>query len=271
MLMPDRRDSLTGELSAFTEAGRRAWPTFRLDAGEFMAHVAQLDAPALERAPDLYLAFGCSTSHAEAIRALDPLLRDAVSAAASRIDPSPDFAAEVTQTLREKLLVDRPPKIASYGGRAALRTWLGVTAQREAQKMRRRKADDPKARADLTSATETPVEGGPEGAFLRARYRRHFADALRTTLASLPPRDRALLHSHLVERVGVEKLGEAYGVGKSTAARWLVAARERLVSETRARVQTRLRLTESEYQSIAGLVRSDIDVSVARLLGTQGG
>ncbi len=269
-LMPDRDDSPNGRLSAFAEVGcRSSGRSFRVDAGAFTAHVAKLDAPALERAPDLYLAFACSAANEEAIRALDPLLRDAVSAAASRIDPSRDFAAEVTQTLREKLLVDRPPKIASYGGRAALRTWLGVTAQREAQKMRRRKGDDPKARAELSAAKEAPVEGGPEGAFLRARYRRHFADALRTTLASLPPRDRALLHSHLVDRVGVEKLGEAYGVGKSTAARWLVAARERLVAETRARIQAHLRLTESEYESMAGLLRSEIEVSVARLLGTQ--
>ena len=176
----------------------------------------------------------------------------------------------MTQTLREKLLVDRPPKIASYGGRAALRTWLGVTAQRETQKMRRRKADNPKARAELSALKDAPLEGGAERAFLRARYQQHFADALRAALTSLPLRDRALLHSHLVDRVGVEKLGETYGIGKSTAARWLIAARERLVAETRARVQAHLRLTASEYESVAGLLRSDIEVSVARLLGTSG-
>jgi RNA polymerase sigma-70 factor, ECF subfamily len=265
--MPD--PALNSTLLAFAAAGRRTWPSFRIDAREFTAHVAQLEGPALERAPDLYLAFACSTGLKEAIRAFDPVLRGAVAATAARLDPSRDFANEVTQILREKLLVDRPPKIASYGGRAALLTWLGVTARREAQKMRRRKADDPNARAAFPAAMEAPAEGA-EGAFLRARYRPLFAEALRSALASLSARERALLRSNVVNRVGAERLGEEYGVGKSTAARWLVAVRERLVAETRANVQARMRLTQSEYESIAGLLRSDIDLSVARLLGTQG-
>jgi RNA polymerase sigma-70 factor, ECF subfamily len=265
--MPD--PALSSTLLAFAEAGRRTWPSFRIDAREFTAHVAQLEGPTLERAPDLYLAFACSTGLKEAIRAFDPVLRGAVAATAARFDPSRDFAAEVTQILREKLLVDRPPKIASYGGRAALPTWLGVTARRQAQKMRRRKADDPTARAAFPAAMEAPAEGA-EGAFLRARYRPLFAEALRSALASLSARERALLRSNVVNRVGAERLGEEYGVGKSTAARWLVAVRERLVAETRANVQARMRLTQSEYESIAGLLRSDIDLSVARLLGTQG-
>ena len=76
-------------LRAFVEAGRRAWPSFRVDAKAFSAHIARLDAPMLERAPDLYLAFACSTALDEAIRALDPLLRDAVAATAGRVDSSP--------------------------------------------------------------------------------------------------------------------------------------------------------------------------------------
>jgi RNA polymerase sigma-70 factor (ECF subfamily) len=259
--------------AALLDAGRAAWPGLRVDEAAYRLHLERLArdaAPPVERASDLYLAFACSLGGADALRAFDPILIEAVRSSATRVDPSPDFASEVAQVLRKTLLVDLPPKIATYAGRSALRTWLGVAALRAAQRLLRRKGDDPKARAPETDiALPTPTEG-PEGAYLRARYREHFADALRAALTTLSPRERTYLRVHLVERASTERLGEIHGVSKSTAARWLAAARERLIAETRAQMKARLGLSRSEYESLVGLVRSDIDVSVARLLGTNG-
>jgi RNA polymerase sigma-70 factor (ECF subfamily) len=213
----------------------------------------------------MYLAFACAERHAEALRALDPMLRAAVERAVARIDPSPSFADEVTQAMREKLILSRPPKIADYAGRATLRSWLATGAVRTALNLRRRKGDAPSARAVLGSS-DAPLQREPELEYLRERYKDQFANAVRDALAALPARERALLRLHLGERASVDKLAAIYHVGRSTAARWLAAARARLVEETRSRLCERLRLTDSEYRSLAALVRSDVEVSVVRLL-----
>jgi RNA polymerase sigma-70 factor (ECF subfamily) len=106
----------------------------------------------------------------------------------------------------------------------------------------------------------------PELELVRAKYRPAFEDALRTALETLPARDRAILSASVGEGLSIDKLAEMYGVGRSTAARWLIAARERLTAETRRTLQERLGLTPSELDSIAAAVRDDLDVSIIRLL-----
>jgi RNA polymerase sigma-70 factor (ECF subfamily) len=250
---------------AFLQAGRAAWPSLAVDAAAFERFVAERAHALVQHAPDLYLAFACSLGDGSALRAFDPVLRDAAVGAASRLDPSAGFADEVAQVLREKLLATRPPKILGYGGRAALRTWLGISALRAAQNLRRRKEHRAGARQPLSRA-DPLVEGDTEREYLRARYREQFMTALQQALGSLTERERTILHLSLGEGLGVEKLGERLGVGKSTASRWLIAARERLVEQTRERLCVLLRISRSEYRSLAAIVRSQIDVSVVRLL-----
>jgi RNA polymerase sigma-70 factor (ECF subfamily) len=64
----------------------------------------------------------------------------------------------------------------------------------------------------------------------------------------------------------VDRIGGLYGVSRATAARWVAAAREALHDGTRRELCARLRITTSEYRSLAALVRSDLEVSVVRLL-----
>jgi RNA polymerase sigma-70 factor (ECF subfamily) len=259
----------SGDTAAHLAAGRAAWPHIEVAEAAFdehlRGHARDGELPPLERAADLYLACACAHGVPEAARALDRLLADVVARAAARFDRSPDFADDVAQALREKLLLARPPKIAGYAGRASLSSWLTTAAVRTALNARRGKA----------SAAHAPVRDSdvalartPELDFLRKRHRREFEDAVRQALKLLSPRDRTLLRMNVGEGVSIDKLAALHGVGRSTAARWLAAARDRVDTETRARLRARLQLTHSEYESLAAALRSEIAVSIVRLLDT---
>ena len=248
-------------------AGRAAWPSVPLDPKAFADHVASHatdGAAALEHAPDLYLACACALGVPEAVRAFDVVLKSGVARAIARIDRDSAFVDDVTQTLREKLLIGAPPKIAEYGGRAMLRNWLATAAVRTALNMRRRKGDV--ARATLASSLGERVIHGPDIDYVRARYRDVFEAALAATLATLTERERTLLRMNLVERVTLERLAAVYGAGRSSVARWIVAARDKLLTGTRAHLERQLGLSSSEFESLAAELRSDVDVSLFRML-----
>ena len=71
---------------------------------------------------------------------------------------------------------------------------------------------------------------------------------------------------HVGERMSIDQLGTLYKVNRATAARWIASARESLVAAAREQIRERLKLRESEYESIVALVRSQLDVSIARHL-----
>ena len=52
-----------------------------------------------------------------------------------------------------------------------------------------------------------------------------------------------------------------------TVQRWLTAIRERILDETRRLLHERFPLSEAQFESVVGLVRSQIELSVRRLLG----
>ncbi|MEM1013744.1 MAG: transcriptional regulator, partial [Planctomycetota bacterium] len=57
-----------------------------------------------------------------------------------------------------------------------------------------------------------------------------------------------------------------HDVHRATAARWLVSARETLAKDTQRILRARLHVTQSEIESLHRLVRSDLDVSLCRIL-----
>jgi RNA polymerase sigma-70 factor (ECF subfamily) len=75
-----------------------------------------------------------------------------------------------------------------------------------------------------------------------------------------------LLRLNLVDRMSVDKLGAAYRVSRSTAARWLANARRQLLEQACAELCAKLGVVSAELDSIAADIRSQIEVSVLRLL-----
>jgi RNA polymerase sigma-70 factor (ECF subfamily) len=263
---------MESSLEEVLAAGRAAWPTVRMDAEALArrleAHEQQGSAVAREHAADFYLSCACALGVAEATRALDAILRNEVAPAVARINSRADFVDDALQALRVKLLTGDDPKIATYSGRSTLRRWLATAATRTALNLRRGK--DNEAHEAVTSAIGARVTRGPELAYVRERYRDAFEEALRSALTELTDRERALLRMNLVEQLGVDRLARLYGCGRSTVFRWITAARGKLLDSIRAQLHAKLGATDSELESLAAVVRSDLDVSIARLLDPAG-
>jgi RNA polymerase sigma-70 factor (ECF subfamily) len=89
---------------------------------------------------------------------------------------------------------------------------------------------------------------------------------VRTALAGLEPGELVLLRLHHVKGWSVDRLGETYRVGRSTAARRVAAAREKLVAAAKADLRRSLDLTPSELESLIALLQSNLQLSLVRLL-----
>src|SRR5688572_5498825 len=127
-------------ITRWLETGKARWPDVVVDATQLAAHLQRLAIPIDNdhaHAADLYLACACASGDAVAIAAFDremlPLVRDA----ARRIDPTDEFADEVVQQARERLLVSTgsTSRIASYGGQGPLRAWVRIAAMRIAMSL----------------------------------------------------------------------------------------------------------------------------------------
>lgn len=259
--------TLERELAAICEAAHAVWPTIDVPDRDFVAHVgaaAREGVPVRrDHAADLYLACACARGLPAAMRAFDPILREVVQRAVARIDASSAFQDLVAQDLRTRLLLGAPPKIAEYSGQAPLAPWLKTSAIRSALNFKRGKAEEAH---ESVSSGMFGVATGPDTALLRARFRETFKEALAAALARLSTQDRAMLCLNLRDGLSVDKLAAVYGIGRSTVARHLAAARETVERETRRELTSRLNLTPSELESLGADVRSNIDVSLAGML-----
>jgi RNA polymerase sigma-70 factor (ECF subfamily) len=71
---------------------------------------------------------------------------------------------------------------------------------------------------------------------------------------------------HHLHGLTVDELAPSFGVHRATVARWLAAARERLLTETRAGLRERLGVGDATVDSILRELRGRVDVTVTRLL-----
>jgi RNA polymerase sigma-70 factor (ECF subfamily) len=260
------------EIEARLATARAAWPDIELPEGAYARRLVELSAPALppaQHAADLYLALGCAFGVPAALAAFARQFDAHMAKVIARVDPSPSFGDEVMQTVREKLFVahdGNPPKVVEYGGRASLRTWIQVVVKRAALNLVRGADRNGPARsasdADLVAASDP----APELAYMKALYREHFEEATREAFRALTTRERSVLRLHLAERMTLGQLGAVYGVSHATAARWLAATQEKVVTSVRRSLTERLVLTRSDFEGVASLVLSQLDVRIVELL-----
>jgi RNA polymerase sigma-70 factor (ECF subfamily) len=250
-------------------AARSCWPELGVGISAFMEHVAQrhpgMNVDANVHVSDMYLAFACAQGDARAIAAFERYLVD-VDRFIARIDPTQEFADEVRQQLRAKLLVAEGgrPKIADYSGRGPLGAWVRIAAVRTALNLRRTRR-----RQDGTCDSFVPhTNPDPMVDYMRARYREHFEAAFEETLAGLSSDERNILRFHHLEGMNIDELAQMYRVHRSTVARWIGQAREKIFERVRCILRERLQLSEDALDSLIELMRSGLHLSFERLLGT---
>lgn len=267
---PGLRDELRSTAREYFELGRAALPQVALSYEEFERYfVGHGGRGSAAYARDMYLACACAQRIDAALGLLERTLTNEVASAVVSIDSSPTFVEEVLQATRRKLLMaggGKPARIATYAGLASLKSWLCAVAVRTALSQRRRKSAH--GQSPLDDEREEPLaRGGPEIEYLRRRYKDAFEGAVRTAIERLTDRERLFLRLNVIDRLSVDQLGAMYKVGRSTAARWLAAAKRALVEHTRCELQRQLGLGSTELDSLAVELRSQLDVSVRTLLG----
>jgi RNA polymerase sigma-70 factor (ECF subfamily) len=182
-------------------------------------------------------------------------------------------ADEVRQALRVKLLVrdgDNEGKLAQYTGRGPLAAWLRIVAVRTVLSMRRATGPSAAREEEDELLGGIAAEGAdPELEHLRATYKDAFRTAFHEALMALDVAERNLLRLHHVEGLNVDELAPIFQIHRATAARRLVKAREEISERTRSLLVSRLRLSESECSSIMGMILSQLDVSLVRVLSTR--
>jgi RNA polymerase sigma-70 factor (ECF subfamily) len=266
--------ALARALAGAVAAARATWPQVAVDEVAWIRVLAPLAPSPLDAqqplgaivVEDHYLAFACAGGDAAAIAACDAILVREAGFAASGTRMQASARDEATQIVREAMFVargERPPAIADYAGRGALRSLLRVAVSREL--VRIAKAQHRVAPLEEQLLGDAGFDD-PALEQLKAKYRAELAEAFRTALGELPPRDRTLLRYQVVDGLTIDEIGSIYKVHRATAARWLAKIRDDIVERTRTLMAQALGVDSDEAASIVRLVQSQLDVSVVRHL-----
>lgn len=266
-----------GRLAAMVARGREAHPELPLDSELFVRQVARcaarteavpLDAAESLAIDDLFLAGACAVGVGGAAAAFERLCGTRMRAALAAVVKSIDLRSEVEQHARDVLLIGAGkavPKISEYRGQGPLGRWVSVVATGLAISVVRAVQTELRIR-DAAAREVAPTVARPEIELAKQRYRQDFESALSEAISALDARGKVLLRLQLVRGISVEKIGKMYGVSQSTASRWLAEARETIRDELDRLMRGRLDVSRDELASLAGLVASQLDLSMSRLL-----
>jgi RNA polymerase sigma-70 factor (ECF subfamily) len=227
------------------------------------------DGPNASPERDLELARAMLSGEPAALAALEALL---AKTGGVLVPMGLDAAAqdELRQRLRAKLLVGRG--LERFAGRGSLSSFLKAAAAREAITLLREQASRHKGPTDegdaaLEALTEAAAD--PERRAVQAEHRALFKESFAAAVAALSPRERTLLRQHLLDGLTVDALAPLYRVHRATAARWLVAVREKVLASTQAELAARAGLRGDALPDLLTAIRSRLDLSLSRVLNSQ--
>jgi RNA polymerase sigma-70 factor (ECF subfamily) len=248
-------------------AGTMAWPGVALDRDVFEQRLRglELDPEQVQsRGSDLFLAAACAAQDAQAVELFERTFLSQVPRLIGRVALNAQQEDELRQQLRIRLLVGPTAKIAEYRGSGPLGAWVRVCALRLALDL---KMADPGRRNDA-QALDALVVGAPGGEVEIDvdRHRAVFQGALQESLATLTTREKTLLRLHFLDGMNIDELGVVFRVHRATVARWLVAVRTRVLDKVREKLSLELGSSPSEAQSLVRLLRSEVQVSIRRIL-----
>lgn len=259
------------------DEARRAWPAVELTDEELVDHLAtrlrpEDDAEALLpqlHVADLYLACAAERGRPGALQAFEDSLLRRVGQFLDGVSRDPAFVSEVTQALRVKLFVGRDGqgKLSQYSGRGTLESWMCAAAVRTAYDLGRAEGRD--ARRHDEAVDVLAASDDPELDLLRRRYDGQFRITLEVALANLGTRERTILRLYYIERLTAAQIGKVYRVHEVTVLRWIAGARRAVLDRVRTDLSRMLGLSDEEFNELLALMRSQLHVSVGRLLETQ--
>ncbi len=267
--------SETETLRGLWRAGAERWPTIRLGFDAFAAHVAAVSAeitPALH-GDGLYLAAACHRGDRHAITLFVRHHLGDIHAVIRRMNLG-EQAEEITQGLLHALFVadgQRAPFIANYAGRGALQSWLKMVAVREAYRVVRelRRQGRREVLSDALLADRAIDDGDPAVRYAKSRYHEAFKTSFQEAFGELPQRDRQVLRYCYLDGLNLEQVAAIYNISRATAGRWRLDAQQRVLRGVRQRMQAALNMSHNDFESLMNIVKSGLDLSIARLLATR--
>ena len=264
-------DALEAVLGALIARGRAARPKIAISDETFVDHLATCAKEAKDTAAlaalhveDLFLACGVCQHDRAALAAFEDELMAQVPTFVLRIRAPSDVVDEVKQKLRERLVMgagDKPPKLLEYSGKGALGGWLRVTAVRTTLNHLRDAGKPTKELGD-----ELALAGDPELAYVKERASDLFTDAFRRVLDGLDVNERTVLRLHYIDGLTMDQLAHLYKTPRSTIARRVAAARQEILHATEALLRDERRLSPSSIASVIRQARSQLQVTITRLL-----
>nr|MBA3502513.1 hypothetical protein [Deltaproteobacteria bacterium] len=154
--------------------------------------------------------------------------------------------------------------IVRYSGRGDLRAYIRAIAAKLALKRREREHGPPAADDPLElvpDATDSPAMR-----VLKERCRGDLRAAFAVALGELEPRERTLLRQHYLDGLGIDALAPLHRVHRATCARWIDAAREKILRRVKSHLRDALDLPPADLDSAIVLVQSQLDLSLSRHL-----
>lgn len=274
----DRRDeadaAVSRALEELLETARHALPGITPDDG-FVAHVGRhvkdCDGSIAEeiarlRPDDLLLAYACARGDATAIRRFDERFTKDIRRIGRRLPSSGMSEEDLGQEVARRLFSPPTPKIAEYSGRGDLQSWVRIVATRLALDIVRIKKSSERPTAHVAFQRIADAGEAPDLAYFRRLYNAEIRAALEVAAAGLSTDERTALREHYVLGMSVDDLAKAHGVHRATAARRIQHAREVLVEGVTKVLAERHGLTGRELASVMNLIRSQMHITMERLL-----
>ncbi len=265
-------------LSAQWAQAQESWPSLTLSQESYLALLGavleKVDAPdKILRSlvsSDIYIVCACLEDLPGAHAAFESQYLSPLRGQLFKMGLDEQQIEDLVQTTRIKLFVAQhgaPAKIHDYVGRGRLGGLLQVMVTRAAIDLVRKSARE-NADEDLLQALPTD-DSNPEMAALRAQCTREFRSGFESALKSLGAKERTLLRLRYIDKLGVDEVSVLYKVHRTSCSRWYSTIREDLLQSTRANLQERLAVSGQRFESLVGMVETQFDYSMERLLQTQ--
>jgi RNA polymerase sigma-70 factor, ECF subfamily len=266
--------ALEAALAEVCAATQRALPAVAVEPAALFAALARagvasspdvVRAVAEARAAELHLAGACAAGEPAAIALVRERFGPDVESALRRTGVDTTSRDDLLQQMWEKLFVGPQPRILDYAGKGELRGWLRATAVRQALNHLTRGQREQPVEDELFAALPAG-DLDPETAHLKALYSAELKEAFGEAVRALTAQERNLLRYASVEGLSIDAVAALHGVHRATAARWIQAARERLITAVRARLVARLWIPPRDVDSILRLVQSGVSITLERHL-----
>jgi RNA polymerase sigma-70 factor (ECF subfamily) len=264
-----------GELAIATgrcfREGSERFSGIEWDEGDFLIAWEQYSHLGFnaDRVEDDYVRLACLRGRPGAAEALNAAYLLPLTEGIQRVCQSPELTDGVLQKLREKLLLPPAPRLLAYRAPGNFRAWLKVVATSLALDVAREAGVKRRREVELDERLEALV-AGPEEQYVRAEVQEAWRAALRAAVKHLPERERQVLRMHLVAGWNITQIGRVFSVNKSTAARWLVAAKDQLHVLLCADLRQRLGPNSGEDSPSLEDMPSRLDINLCSLFKTTG-